>query len=334
MGFEYNFTNQINPFLICSIVFVILLFVQCKRTQNINNGKINILLILCITSIISCIILEEFYYEKCPIDPTRYYETLEIFSIELQALKQMKIEHIVYYGTLLYILRGTKFSVWDHDSDILIIKPQNVDAFLHKLSKTIENISSECHVVYFKNRDLIQIKKDNAHGDIWLFQLKNLSNNQNEKILVNHDYTVSHPIIEYNLLFPSNHINWFGLKVPIPNNYQLAAKMEFGDDYMTPRYHRFQCLENIITGKISFARIILYIFIILISNFIAISILKLINDPQSLQTIRRSTTSLIIATIPTKLIDFSLQRFSDNYHQNDDDINQERISLISPTEST
>eukprot|EP01084_Bolivina_argentea_P097733 175691_1 len=320
--------DRINPFLISTILLAIGLYFQCKlfkssrfdesSEQSISNcstvGSIfkssNTILILFVTSLICFLILESYYHEQCPVDPLRYNQTLQIFTINITVLKQMQVDHVAYFGTLLYILRQSLFAIWDQDSDILIIKPENVDQFLDDFTNTINNISIEYKVIYNEHRDLIQVEHGKAHGDIWLYTLKNISTH-NYKILTNYDYTTKRPILDFDLIFPSHNVNWLGFQVPIPHKEHSVAQYEFGEDYMTPKYHIIhQCLENIFTYKISVARSFTYLTILILGNIIAISIKKAMHNKEYCGRIKRKSINVIVQLVPIKFIDLYASRFN------------------------
>ncbi len=49
-------------------------------------------------------------------------------------------------------------------------------------------------------------------------------------------------------LFPPIFKEWQGTTVPLPRDTHKVALEQFDENYMTPYYNRFQCLENIVTG--------------------------------------------------------------------------------------
>eukprot|EP00484_Ammonia_sp_Unknown_P025397 CAMPEP_0197025420 /NCGR_PEP_ID=MMETSP1384-20130603/5770_1 /TAXON_ID=29189 /ORGANISM="Ammonia sp." /LENGTH=233 /DNA_ID=CAMNT_0042453949 /DNA_START=323 /DNA_END=1024 /DNA_ORIENTATION=+ len=201
---------------------------------------------------------------------------------------------------MLYILRGTLFPLYDQDSDILIVKPANPQLFVTELSKAIANISMGYRVLYNEKRHLIQVYKGSAHGDIWMYQE---TRNLGVQTLTLYDYTNAVPNIEYSWIFPARTMKWQGLQIRVAAQSDLIAQALFGDDYMTPRWHRIQCLENLATNKIAVYRMAGYVLLLVLANWIAISIKKIAGrNKRRLDVIARNTASFLVATGPMQLI--------------------------------
>ena len=108
----------------------------------------------------------------------------------------------------------------------MIEEPENV-------SELIKNIQSELNKLegfelkYIKTRNLIQIMKNHAHGDIWLFKKQKINNQWH---LTNFDYTMSEQSkqMPYDVIFPPSYINYLGMQFPVPKEYNLVAEKEYG----------------------------------------------------------------------------------------------------------
>lgn len=247
---------QINPFGII-VIFSILIILSIYIYQKRLFYKYKKLLILFLTffSLIT-IFLELYYFNLCPVDNNRYKMTKHIFLKNVETLNKMNEKYTVSDGTILAILRNSEIPIWDQDSDILIEKPIEIYKWINTFKKIIGN---EYSVEYKPKSNLIQIKKDLAHGDIWLYKKIN-----NE--LINYHRTISQPVLNYDMIFPSKNIVWLNkYNISVPNKSEIYAELVFGKNYMKPYYNRFQCIENVVTLKIDkFLLLFLMCFIILI----------------------------------------------------------------------
>merc|ERR1712228_687354 len=180
-------------------------------------------------------------------------------------------------------------------------------------------------------RDLIQINKGNAHIDLWLYTL-----DTSTMIMSNYDYTTKVFELDYNKYFPSKYMKWQHIDVPMPKNEQYAAQLEFGNDYMTPQYHQFQCLENIVTNKISKCRWTVYIIILISANLIAMLIRKILTNREYRRKFRRNANSIILAAVPSN-VGVKLRRMMDSidYVKDSGDFDEvdemERAGLLDAT---
>ena len=212
------------------------------------------------------------------------------------------------------------------DSDIAMVMPSDPALFVDRFSSVIRNIS-DCDTRYHPKRGLVQTVRGSAHGDVWFFEERTVSARMDDgairkhKILFNDDYTMPGPSVEYDVFFPSKKVQWNGLRVPIPNRPEKASSIVYGDDYMTPKFARMQCLENIATNKISRFRWTVYALTLLMVNWMALSLRKMTNNKMYCGFLRRNVISTIIAVVPTAIIDSTMKnlngtpKHSDPSHQ-------------------
>ena len=121
MTFDYVAWRRVNTFLPFVIVFGAAWYFQrkigqrCK--QKVSPRYVNVLmcassyffLILFTTSCILFVILEEFYSVQCPIDPVRYQNTLQIFTMTLCEFRN----NFVYSSPLFVSSLGSRFGYYD-----------------------------------------------------------------------------------------------------------------------------------------------------------------------------------------------------------------------------
>lgn len=124
-----QFLWESNIFLFISVAFGVLLYLQYRRSKTSSRCS-NLLRILFCSSVVLFVLLEILFLEKCPVDPVRYNQTLQIFTVNLAALKQMSVKHVVFFGTLLYVLRDSPFGVWDQVCSISLCLVTNAHAAL------------------------------------------------------------------------------------------------------------------------------------------------------------------------------------------------------------
>ena len=308
---------EVNPFCYLIVIFGIFLYCAEKRgcqscacsrlfrtptnasQKGIDPCIVNTLYLLLFFSCTSFILLETYYAEQCPIDPTHQYYNQAILMFVIAMFNKYDINYCAIFGTSLQAARNTKIAPWDHDSDFLIVKP-NTDEKIQTLLNIIGQHLFEINLQYQQNnvaqlnlnelqipqfvyeynaqRNFIQIFKKGslAHADIWLYE-----NVDNKNItLKNDDYTNDEAAanIPYHWVFPTKTQLWpvYGddFQVNMMNQFEKFAQSVFGKNYMTPYYHRLQCLENLVTKKASMERYAVYLLIVLITNFFAFRFFK------------------------------------------------------------
>ena len=219
------------------------------------------------------------------------------------------------------------------DSDLMIEEPSNPLEFVDQLSTVLNDIS-DCDVQYLPERNLVQVQRGRAHGDIWFYHQSEAKDARGRahKVLINDDYTVpdAQRTISYEFVFPSKYVNWKGISVPLPNRPQETARHLFGDRYITEKFDRMQCLENIVTLKISPVRMALYVFALLVCNLLSMTIRRRATaDKECEGCCRRNVHSVIIATLPTSIIDSALRTFNANPMHVEADVDEQEALLVS-----
>ena len=150
-------------------------------------------------------------------------------------------------------------------------------------------------------------------------------------MLTNNDYTVpqSQRAISYDLVFPSRRVSWKGIHVPLPNRPRETARQMFGESFMTEKFDRMQCLENIVTLKISPIRVVLYVFALLVCSLLSVTIRRRPSANRECEgCCRRNVHSAIIATVPTSVIDSALRTFNATPVHTDVDVHEKEALLV------
>ena len=204
-----------------------------------------------------------------------------------------------------------------------MIKPANPRKFIDELNYTLSTISMGISINYVEHRDLVQIWKGSAHGDLWFYTL-----DKSNMLMSNYDYTTRVNQLDYTRYFPTQYIKWQHIDVPMPKEEKYAAQLEFGNNFMTPQYHRFQCLENIVTNKISKCRMTVYFIMIISGNVVAILITHLWSKRSFRRSLRRNANSIIFASVPGNIGD-KLMRIMSRMSQETDsmDVSLNEIGL-------
>jgi len=146
------------------------------------------------------------------------------------------LEYCLSYGSLLGAIRDNGFIPYDDDLDIMV----DTDKFIKLISKSnVININNEkiyisAYIPYahykFKHESLGQLDLDTLSNISILDKIP--SNLFTTPIITSYRNNNIYTKTKFNIKL----INFEGIYVPIPVNYDTILKLQYGEDYMTVYY--------------------------------------------------------------------------------------------------
>nr|QFG74556.1 MAG: LicD family protein [Megaviridae environmental sample] len=138
-------------------------------------------------------------------------ELQKIYSYFIKILKSNNIDFIVFYGTLLGIVRDKDFIIGDDDIDVIVNRSN-----YKKIMNTIKKYNIKTKIV---NSDIIQLYLNKLGPfDIYIYEIEN----SKLKIPWEND------VYDINLILPPKLINFYDEDIQIPNKSKKFLSHYYG----------------------------------------------------------------------------------------------------------
>jgi len=179
---------------------------------------------------------------SCRVSDQYLKDNTFVFGEVLNVLNTAKIPYWLDAASLLAVLRNqTSFNIWDHDVDLSIEYPEEIENFTP--------LFASFHTKWDESRDVLQVyyqpSLKGPHTDIWLWTKGTWRGNNALRQKANKPYT-------FDDVFPLQTVNWTKFQITIPRRAKKLAGEVFGESYMTAVHFRMDCVHNFYNGRLTY----------------------------------------------------------------------------------
>ena len=158
-------------------------------------------------------------------------QDIELLKEFLRICDKHNLRYWLDFGSLLGAVRHKGFVPWDDDCDVSMPESDFI-----KLQELIENeIDDTMKYLYWVKGGMgrFVFKKDKLNSFLDIYCYEELDNAYQFKMKV--DNIHDRAIIPANILFPTNYINFEGMNVKCPNDYDTYLRIRYGNYEVMPK---------------------------------------------------------------------------------------------------